>query len=225
MTLYETAIERFGEWLETAREAEGVIEPTAMTLATARADGQPGVRTVLLKHFDGDGFVFYTNTLSKKGTQLAENPQVALNFFWAPLARQVIVEGRVEFVSDAEADAYFASRPRLSQLGAWASHQSQVLTDRDEFEARLAEVEARFADAPERGIGDGPQLWVGLLGEGHDRRPFRRRVLGDDLAIPGLLWVDDMRLGHRQGDLGVRRGHPFAGGHGMHGDSVAFKAG
>ncbi|KAF0286146.1 pyridoxamine 5'-phosphate oxidase [Spiribacter sp. SSL99] len=186
MTLYETAIERFGEWLETAREAEGVIEPTAMTLATARADGQPGVRTVLLKHFDGDGFVFYTNTLSKKGTQLAENPQVALNFFWAPLARQVIVEGHVEFVSDAEADAYFASRPRLSQLGAWASHQSQVLTDRDEFEARLAEVEARFADAPVTrpphwtGYRVRPamlEFWQGRDGRLHDRERYTR---GDD---------------------------------------------
>lgn len=186
MTLYETAIERFGEWLETAREAEGVIEPTAMTLATARADGQPGVRTVLLKHFDGDGFVFYTNTLSKKGTQLAENPQVGLNFFWAPLARQVIVEGRVEFVSDAEADAYFASRPRLSQLGAWASHQSQVLTGRDEFEARLAEVEARFADAPVTrpphwtGYRVRPamlEFWQGRDGRLHDRERYTR---GDD---------------------------------------------
>ncbi len=183
MTLYETAIERFGEWLETARETPDVVEPTAMTLATARADGQPGVRTVLLKHFDHEGFVFYTNTLSKKGTQLAENPQVALKFFWAALARQVIIEGRVEFVSDAEADAYFASRPRLSQLGAWASHQSQVLADRDEFEARLAEVEARFADAPVTrpphwtGYRVRPamiEFWQGREGRLHDRERYTR---------------------------------------------------
>jgi pyridoxamine 5'-phosphate oxidase len=188
MTGEQTAIERFGEWLETARDTAGVIEPTAMTLATAQPDGQPGVRTVLLKHFDAEGFVFYTNTRSKKGSQLADNPQVALNFFWAPLARQVVIEGRVEFVSDAEADAYFASRPRLSQLGAWASHQSRVLANRDEFEARLAEVEARFADGPVTrpphwtGYRVRPTLiefWQGRDGRLHDRERYTRGDNGE----------------------------------------------
>ena len=188
MTGEQTAIERFGEWLETARDTAGVIEPTAMTLATAQPDGQPGVRTVLLKHFDAEGFVFYTNTRSKKGSQLADNPQVALNFFCAPLARQVVIEGRVEFVSDAEADAYFASRPRLSQLGAWASHQSRVLANRDEFEARLAEVEARFADGPVTrpphwtGYRVRPTLiefWQGRDGRLHDRERYTRGDNGE----------------------------------------------
>lgn len=136
----------FRRLLEEARAA-GDIEPTAMTLATVAADGQPSARTVLLKGVDAEGFVFYTNTLSRKGKQLADNPRAALNIFWKPLRDhvQVNVEGSVETVSDAEADAYFASRPRLSQIGAWASLQSQTLDARETFDKRVADYDREFA--------------------------------------------------------------------------------
>ncbi len=146
MTPYQTAIARFKEWLDVARATEAVREPTAMTLATATATGRPSARTVLLKKVDETGFVFYTNSLSRKGRQLAENGQAALTFFWAPLKRQILIEGTVEQVSDEEADAYYASRPRISQIGAWASQQSQPLESREAFEASIAEVTARYAE-------------------------------------------------------------------------------
>lgn len=132
--------------LNDARKAADP-EPTAMTLATVDHDGQPSARTVLLKAVDADGFVFYTNTHSRKGGQLSANPRAALLFFWKTLPGgvQVKVEGAVQAVSDAEADAYFASRPRQSQLGAWASLQSQVLDSRATFEQRIADYEREFA--------------------------------------------------------------------------------
>lgn len=188
MTYYETAITRFREWFERAKETEGVIDPTAMALATADANGRPGLRTVLLKQVDEAGFVFYTNTRSQKGVHLAENPHAALNFYWAPLARQVVIEGLVRTVSDEEADAYFASRPRLSQIGAWASNQSEPLRDRDEFEARLAEVEAQFGDGPitrpphwtgYRLEPDRIEFWQGRDGRLHDRERYYRAEGGD----------------------------------------------
>jgi pyridoxamine 5'-phosphate oxidase len=108
------------------------------------ASGQVSARTVLLKGYDERGFVFYTNTLSRKGRQLAENPRAALTFLWAPLGRQVLIEGAVGFVSDDEADAYFASRPRLSQAGAWASRQSEALETKELLEQRVADIEARY---------------------------------------------------------------------------------
>ena len=127
-------------------------------LATAGADGRPSARTVLLKHFDERGFVFYTNLESRKGAQVGENPQAALLFLWQSLARQVRIEGRVERVADAEADAYWATRPRESQLGAWASQQSAVLADREAYETRLAGYRERFdgQDVPR------PPFWSGL---------------------------------------------------------------
>lgn len=132
--------------LEEARAA-GDPEPTAMTLATVAADGQPSARAVLLKGVDAEGFVFFTNTLSRKGKQLAENPRAALSILWKSLRDQVQVnvEGRVELVSATEADAYFASRPRLSQIGAWASLQSQTLDARATFEKRMADYDREFA--------------------------------------------------------------------------------
>lgn len=187
MSLYPSAIERFEAWLETARETAEIVEPTAMALATAQADGRPGVRTVLLKGVDTAGFVFYTNTRSKKGTQLHANPWAALNFFWAPLARQVVIEGAVEPVSDDEADAYFASRPRLSQLGAWTSEQSAPLADRETFESRLAAVEARFGEGPiprpphwsgYRVRPDMIEFWQGRDGRLHDRERYFRNADG-----------------------------------------------
>lgn len=178
MAHYEAAIARFNEWLDLARQTEAVLEPTAMTLATADADGRPSARTVLLKHVDEAGFVFYTNTLSRKGRQLGVNARAALTFFWPALMRQVMVEGAVTPVTDVEADAYFASRPRLSQIGAWASKQSEPLDSREAFEAQIADVEARFADGPVtrpphwsgyRVRPDMIEFWQGRDGRLHDR--------------------------------------------------------
>ena len=138
---------RFAEWFAAA-EAHEPNDPNAMALATANADGRPAVRIVLLKAWDARGFVFYTNLDSRKGLELSANPFVQLDFHWKSLRRQVRIDGRSEPVSDAEADAYFATRPRASQLGAWASDQSRPLADRAEFDARLAAVTARFADGP-----------------------------------------------------------------------------
>lgn len=135
--------------LEEARASEDP-EPTAMTLATVGADGQPSARTVLLKDADARGFVFYTNRDSRKGRQLAAEPRAALLFHWKWIRDgvQVKVEGRAEAVGDDEADAYFASRPRASQAGAWGSLQSETLASREVLEARLREVELRFAGLP-----------------------------------------------------------------------------
>lgn len=172
------AIQRFDEWFEAAKANEKVFEPNAMTLSTARHDGRPAARTVLLKGFDEQGFVFYTNTLSRKGQHLAANPQAALVFHWAVLARQVLVEGSVDKVSDAEADEYFASRPRLSQLGAWSSVQSELLPSKEAFETRIKHYEAIYADREvERpphwtGYRVTPSMiefWEGKEGRLHDR--------------------------------------------------------
>ena len=147
--LPDEVVTTFRDLLERAR-ASGDREPDAMTLATLGDDGQPSARTVLLKAFDARGFVFYTNLASRKGRQLAAHPRAALLFHWKGIDEgvQVKTEGPVERVTDAEADAYFASRPRGSQIGAWASLQSQPLPDRATFEARLAEMEARFEGGP-----------------------------------------------------------------------------
>jgi pyridoxamine 5'-phosphate oxidase len=132
----------FKRWLEEAKASEP-NDPTAMTLATADATGRPSARMVLLKEADSAGFVFYTNLESRKATDLAANPQAAMLFHWKSLRRQVRIEGPVAPVGDAEADAYFATRPRGSQLGAWASDQSRPLESRFHLEKRVAEVTAR----------------------------------------------------------------------------------
>ncbi|MBM3488735.1 MAG: pyridoxamine 5'-phosphate oxidase [Alphaproteobacteria bacterium] len=138
----------------SARESN---DPTAMTVATATRDGVPSARMVLLKQADAAGFVFYTNTGSQKGTELDANPRAALLFHWKSLRRQVRIEGAVERVSDAEADAYFATRARGSQIGAWASDQSRPMAGRFELEKRVAREAARF------GIGavTRPPHWTG----------------------------------------------------------------
>lgn len=144
--LHTEALDTFGRLLEEAG-ATGMADPNAMTVATAGSDGRPSARTVLLKSFDARGFAFYTHLDSPKGRDLRANPHAALLFLWRHLREagvQVRIEGDVVQVDAAEADAYFASRPRMSQLGAWASTQSATLASREAFDARLAEVEARF---------------------------------------------------------------------------------
>ena len=145
--IYSQAIERFRAVFVRAQTLD-IPEPAAVTLATVSSDGQPSVRTVLLKAFDVRGFVFYTNLRSRKGEQLRNNPRAALCFFWQALMEQVLVEGKVQVVSDAEADAYWATRQRMSQIGAWASQQSAILPERAQLEARYVEFEQRFAGKP-----------------------------------------------------------------------------
>jgi len=141
-----------------ARASELLDEPDAMVLSTVDEHGQPSGRMVLCKGFDERGFVFYTNLASRKARALRASPRAALCFYWAPLGTQVRIEGVVVVVSDAEADAYFATRPRESQLGAWASRQSETLTSRAELEQRVAQVEERFAgEAVPR-----PPFWSGF---------------------------------------------------------------
>ncbi len=139
----KTMLAQFNEGFARA-EAAKVPEPTAMTLATVDEHGRPSARTMLLKGIEPDGFVFYTNLESRKGQQIAGNPNVALVFFWREIQEQVKVDGMVEPVSDSEADAYFASRPRGSQIGAWASLQSRPLDQRETFDQRIAEAEALY---------------------------------------------------------------------------------
>lgn len=135
----------FDAWFtEASQRIE--IDPNAMTLSSVSATGQPAARVVLLKEWDERGFVFYTNRRSRKGAHLADQPQAALSFYWRELRRQIRIEGKVEQVPDEQSDAYFATRPRLSQIGAWASLQSQPLAERGDFEVRVAEFEAKYAN-------------------------------------------------------------------------------
>ncbi len=147
---------RFGAWIAEA-EASEPSEPNAMTLATATPDGRPSARAVLLKSWDDSGFVFYTNLRSRKGRELQANAEVALLFHWKSKARQVRIEGPARLVPDAEADAYFASRPRPSRIGAWASRQSDPMGGRLEFEARIARTMARYPVGPV----PRPDFWSG----------------------------------------------------------------
>ncbi|HKC60905.1 MAG TPA: pyridoxamine 5'-phosphate oxidase [Myxococcales bacterium] len=151
-------LQRFLALLEKARANKQIVEPTAMTLATVDASGRPSARLVLLKDADEDGLVFYTNLDSRKGREALARPDVALVFWWGPLESQVRFEGRAERVSDEEADAYFATRARGSQLGAWASAQSRPLASRGELEAKLAEATEKFEGMPV----PRPPHWSGL---------------------------------------------------------------
>ncbi len=144
--LPDKVVDTFRDGLQAAKNA-GICEPTAMTLATREAE-KVSARTVLLKHFDQQGFVFYTNLNSNKGRHLTQHHNAALTFAWLEIEQQVLVEGMVEQVADAEADAYFAGRPRDSQIGAWASLQSQPLGSRQEFEQAIADYQQRFSDQP-----------------------------------------------------------------------------
>jgi pyridoxamine 5'-phosphate oxidase len=176
-------IRRFAEIFAQVQKT-ALPEPTAMVLATAGADGRPAARVVLLKGFDENGFVFYTNLESRKGRELAANPLAALCFHWPPLEQQVRIEGRVEKVSDAEAEAYFAARPRGAQIGAWASRQSRVLTTREELEARVKALEEKFAGTKVprppfwsgfRVIPERIEFWQSRASRLHDRTVYVRQ--------------------------------------------------
>jgi pyridoxamine 5'-phosphate oxidase len=140
--------QEFGRWFSLARRCFWLEFGDGMCLSTIDHAGCPDSRMVLLKGYDSRGFVFYTNSLSRKGQQISANPQAAINFYWEPLQRQIRIQGALETVSPAEADAYFASRPRLSQLGAWASNQSAALVSRDELISRVEDFKQKFAGGP-----------------------------------------------------------------------------
>ena len=183
----------FDEWFAQARAAE-TNDPEAMALATADGAGNPSVRMVLLKGHGPEGFVFYANVESEKGRELKENPSAALLFHWKSLRRQVRIEGRVERVPDADADAYFATRARDSQLGAWASDQSQPLDCRETFERRFEELKQRFEgqDVPRPAHWGGYRVvplciefWQDRPHRLHERRLF---TFADGCWSEGLLY-------------------------------------
>ena len=181
-------ISRFIELFEQASKRPDIAEPTATAVATADARGRPAVRMLLLKGVDERGFVYFTNFESRKGREMAENPYVALCFHWQPMEQQVRVEGKVERVSDEEADEYFASRARGSQIGAWASQQSRPLSGRAELEARIQEVERLYEgrDVPRpphwtgfRVVPERIEFWSGRNARLHDREVYLSDGNGD----------------------------------------------
>jgi len=182
----ESPLKRFGEWFAAAQASEP-NDPNAMTVATVDASGKPAARILLLKGWDENGFVFYGNLDSRKGQEMAVNPHVALLFHWKSLMRQVRIEGQVAQVDDALADEYFATRPRLSQIGAWASEQSRPLASREVFEARIKAAELKYEGQPVprpdywsgwRLKPDYFEFWQGIDFRLHDRLAFARTEAG-----------------------------------------------
>ena len=180
-------IKQFASWFTAAIEA-GIRDVNAMSLATASRDGRPSVRIVLLKTFDQDGFVFFTNYESEKGKQLEANPYAALAFYWIELDRQIRVSGMVKKTSREESQSYFHSRPVGSQLSAWASRQSEVLDGRRMLDARMAEVSERFVDKPVplpphwggyRLKPERMEFWQGRANRLHDRFRYTRQASGN----------------------------------------------
>lgn len=183
---------QFSQWFIQATELE-VHEPNAMTLATVDESGMPQQRTVLLKYYDRDGFVFFTNYGSAKAKQIAANPKVSLLFPWITLERQVIVQGRAEKISSAESLRYFASRPRESQIGAWVSNQSEVISSRKFLMQKLSEIREKFQQGEiplpsfwggYRVVPEAIEFWQGGPARLHDR--FLYRKSGDAWAIERL---------------------------------------
>lgn len=189
----QSPIERFTEWYENAKASQDPCL-NSMTLATANASGHPSARIVLLKGVSESGFVFYTNYLSRKSKEISENPFAALVFYWPTLERQVRVEGELEKVSAEESNSYFGSRPRGSQLGAWASLQSQVLPVRKILEDRVRQITERYegADVPRPENWGGfllkpsmVEFWQGKADRLHDRERYQRK--GDHWEVDRLF--------------------------------------